>query len=68
MPGAPVREIAAVGAADDISAESAAIGLSARWPGFETIELYEGERVVAVLTNPHLGFAREPLEILRDAA
>ena len=67
MPGAPCRDIVGVRAADDAQARVEADRVAARWPGFETIALYDGERPVAVLANPQLGFAAEPLD-LRDLA
>lgn len=66
-PGVPVREIAAFKAKGDTAAEVEAGRLATRWPGFETIELYEGERLVRVVSNPSLGFALEPL-FLEDRA
>lgn len=62
LPGAPFREIAVVGAAGDAAAKDEMLRLAACWPGFETIALYEGERCVAVLTNPQLGPDRKRLE------
>ncbi|NJC40867.1 hypothetical protein GGQ87_001125 [Brevundimonas alba] len=62
LPGVPVREIAAINAADDAAAHTRMIDLSAGWAGFETIALYEGERPVSVLANPRWGFPPEPLE------
>lgn len=61
LPGVPVREIAALGASDDTAAERETARLADRWPGFETIALYDGERPVLVLANPHLGFAIDAL-------
>ena len=61
LPGAPVREIAALGARDDAAAERETVRLADRWPGFETVALYDGERSVFVLANPHLGFAADAL-------
>lgn len=64
LPGVPVREIAAV----DAAAHEAMQGLAARWPGFETVALYHGERPVSVLVNPDPGFATGPLEPMDVAA
>lgn len=68
LPGIPVREIAALSAHDDAAAKAELAALAARWHGFETIALYDGERSVAVLSNPSLGFAAEPLEPWGQAA
>lgn len=57
LPGVPAREIAAVQAEGDLGARTAMTALADAWPGFETVTLYQGERVVSVLTNPSLGFA-----------
>jgi len=62
LPGVPVREIAALRAADDAAARAELARLAERWPAFETIALYDGERPVSVLANPALGFCPEPLE------
>lgn len=68
LPGAPYREIAALSAESDADAKRELEALAANWPGFETIALYEGERPVAVLSNPALGFAAEPLALWDEAA
>ena len=68
MPGVPVREIAVLHAGDDVAAGAQAARLAQRWPGYETIALYEGERCVAVLANPSLGFAAYPLDASHKAA
>jgi hypothetical protein len=68
MPGAPCRDIVGVGSADDAQACQETERLAAHWPGFETIALYDGERPVAVLANPQLGFAAEPLDLPNLAA
>jgi hypothetical protein len=47
-PGAPVADIVAIGAADDLSARTALDALVRQWPGYETVALYDGERTVAV--------------------
>lgn len=67
-PGVPVREIAAIRAANDAAACIEIEHLAARWPGFETIVLYDGERPVTVKANPLLGFAAGPLQIGLEAA
>ena len=38
-----------------------------QWPGYETVYLYQGERLIAVRANPQLGFARDAM-ILDDRA
>lgn len=68
LPGVPVREIAAVAASTDAAAQVELMRLAARWPGFETIALYDGERTVAVLADARLGFAEAPLDLLGLAA
>lgn len=68
MPGCPVREIAAVDAADDDAARAELTRLGDHWPGFESIVLYQGERLVSVLANPSSGLASTPLEIQDQAA
>ncbi|GAA0869180.1 hypothetical protein GCM10009116_10160 [Brevundimonas basaltis] len=67
-PGVPVCEIAVLNAVDDATAREEAKQLARRWPGFETIALYDGERSVSVLANPHLGFADQPLDFYSQAA
>lgn len=68
LPGAPVREIAALKAADDVEARAGLRRLARAWPGYETIALFDGERPVATLANPALGFATDPLDHLDRAA
>ncbi|MFN4295509.1 MAG: hypothetical protein ACK4FB_01615 [Brevundimonas sp.] len=68
LPGVQVRDIVVVSAASDLTAELELKRLSAQWPGFETIALYEGERAVSVLSNPALGFPTGPLHIRDEAA
>lgn len=60
LPGVPVRDICVLDAASDLVANQALDEVARRWPGFETLYLYCGERMVTVLSNPALGFA-EPL-------
>lgn len=62
-PGVPAREIEALDASDDRSAISAMSTVAHRWMGFDTIELYHGERVVKVLSNPAMGFPKGPLHL-----
>lgn len=66
--GVAVREIAVLKATDDPSATVEARLLAKRWPGFETVVVYDGERLVAVIANPSLGFATEHLELQNQAA
>lgn len=61
MPGLPVRDIAVVDAANDGSARQALEGVAHQWPGFETVYLYQGERLVTVHANPTLGFVDDPI-------
>jgi len=63
LPGRPDREICVVPANDDAAALSELSEVAGRWPGFETVVLYEGERVLAVLANPGMGFAPEPIVV-----
>ncbi|WP_343793234.1 hypothetical protein [Brevundimonas kwangchunensis] len=68
MPGLPVRDIAVVDAADDGSARRALEDVAHQWPGFETVYLYQGERLVTVHANPALGFAEAPIFVEARAA
>jgi len=63
MPGVPAREIEVLDASDDRSAITAIKAVAHRWIGFDTIELYHGERVVKVLSNPSMGFPTAPLPL-----
>ncbi len=63
MPGVPAREIEVLDAGDDRSAITAVNAVAHRWIGFDTIELYHGERVVKVLSNPSMGFPAAPLPL-----
>lgn len=47
LPDAPAREIAVVSAADDLGAQASVQRIADQWPGFETVELYDGERLVS---------------------
>lgn len=68
LPGVPVREIAVITAETDAAAEGEMANLAGRWPGFETIALYDGERAVFVLGNPRLGFPMDALALAVRAA
>ena len=61
LPGRPDREICVVAANDDATALSELTRVGHRWPGFETVVLYDGERVLGVLSNPGMGFASDGL-------
>jgi hypothetical protein len=64
MPGVHVREICVLDVADDAGARAALRDVADRWAGFDTICLYQGERVVEVLTNPAHGFAADDRPLL----
>ena len=64
MPGVHVRDICVLDAADDAGARIALDEVAARWVGFDTICLYQGERVVEVLSNPAQGFAVDDRPLL----
>lgn len=55
LPGAPGQDIQVLDAADDGAARQRLAEVAARWPGFETLSLYHGERLVSVQGNPHWG-------------
>lgn len=57
LPGSPVRDIHVIDAPDDAAARRGLADVASRWPGFETVALYHGERVVMVAGNPHWGLA-----------
>lgn len=61
LPGSPDREICVIAANDDTAALSEMNQVGRRWPGFETVVLYDGERVLGVLSNPRMGFASDGL-------
>lgn len=63
IPGRPDSEISVLAVDDDTSARAAMAELAARWPGYETICLYQGERPVAVLGNPRMGLATDGMEL-----
>jgi hypothetical protein len=52
----PARDIVVLNAAEDDGARLETGRVEAAWPGYETIELYDGERLVCVLANPAHGF------------
>lgn len=60
-PGKPDSEISVLAARDDLSARIEMTTLTDKWPGFETICLYQGERLVAVLGNPRMGLTLDGL-------
>ena len=62
-PGRPDSEISVLAVDDDTSARAAMAELADRWPGYETICLYQGERPIAVLGNPRMGLATDGLEL-----
>ena len=62
-PGRPDSEISVLAVDNDTSARAAMAELAARWPGYETICLYQGERPVAVLGNPRMGLATDGLQL-----
>lgn len=68
IPGVPGREIAALNATNDLDAREAMVRITVSWPGYETIELYRGERLIAMMANPWLGFSEEPLALVDRAA
>lgn len=55
LPGSPGRDIHVLDAADDTAARNGLAEVAAQWPGFETVALYHGERVVMVAGNAHWG-------------
>lgn len=63
MPGVPAREIQVLDARTDAAAVEALAPVADRWVGYDTICLYQGERVVEVLSNPALGFPQNELVI-----
>lgn len=62
VPGQPDREIQVIAANDDDEARANLASVVRAWPGYETIVLYEGERVLSVIGNAAMGFAAEPLD------
>ena len=52
----PARDIVVLDAADDERARLELNRVAHAWPGYETIELYDGERPVCILANPAHGF------------
>jgi hypothetical protein len=61
VPGRPVHDIHGLQCEDDALARAAVDDLVRHWPGFETVELYQDERLVAVIGNADLGLATVPL-------
>lgn len=61
LPGVLVGDIVAVAASDDAGAERELSRIALLWPGYETVTLYEGERVVTVRANPAFGLTSDPL-------
>lgn len=68
LPGVQVGDVVVLKGADDDAARAEMTRVSTQWPGYETIALYAGERCVAVLSNPILGFPIDPLLIPAEAA
>jgi hypothetical protein len=68
LPGAPVRDIEVLDCRDDASAAAALDRVTTRWPGFETVYLYEGERLVAVRANPDPASAGQGFDLESRAA
>ena len=68
LPGVPAREIAVLAVRDEASAGEDLVRFAERWPGYETIALYSGERAIAVLANPALAFPADRLCDLPEAA
>jgi len=60
LPRCADRDIQVLKAADDAAARAEAAEIARRWPGFETVVTYSGERVVGVMSNPLLGFPVDP--------
>ncbi|WP_312145162.1 hypothetical protein [Brevundimonas sp.] len=61
MPGVPAREICVLNAGNDAEARDGLASVAAEWIGFDTILLYQGERLIEVASNPHLGFPQDSL-------
>jgi hypothetical protein len=68
VPGQPDREIQVIAANDDAEAMANLATVARAWPGYETIVLYEGERVLSVIGNTAMGFAAEPLDAVQLGA
>lgn len=58
MPSVPAREIQVLDARSDAGAIAALDRVAEDWTGFETICLYQGERLVKVLGEPSSGSAQ----------
>jgi len=52
----PARDIVVLNAAEDEGARLELGRVEGAWPGYETIELYDQERLVCILANPAHGF------------
>lgn len=63
VPGRPVHDIHGLQCDDDATARAAVDDLVRHWPGFETVELYQDERLVAVIGNADLGLSMAPLTV-----
>ncbi|MDZ4362034.1 hypothetical protein [Brevundimonas sp.] len=61
VPGRPVHDIHGLQCEDDAMARAAVGDLVRHWPGYETVELYQDERLVAIIGNADLGLAMTPL-------
>ena len=66
-PGKPDSEISVLAVRDDVAAKAAMAELATKWPGYETICLYQGERPVAVMGNPRMGLVLDGLELATAA-
>ncbi|MET4682696.1 hypothetical protein ABIE19_000605 [Brevundimonas faecalis] len=64
-PGVYAREIIVLKANADDEARAALSTVADQWIGYDTLCLYQGERVVEVRSNPGLGFPQDPLEGIR---
>ena len=61
IPGVPAREIHVLNAGNDAEARDGLASVAAEWIGFDTILLYQGERLVEVSSTPPLGFPQDTL-------
>jgi hypothetical protein len=60
LPDQPVADVCVLAAGDDASAIRRAQEISCSWPGWLRIELYQGERPVAVLESEGLQIEQTP--------
>lgn len=67
-PGIPALEICVLKAKTDAEAQIAVADVAAKWIGFDTIYLYQGERLIQVLSNSALGFPQSELLSKPDEA